>query len=277
MRKADNNVQTNNKRMMSITSVQNEKVKAMAALLEKKHRDRTGRFIIEGVHLVQEALLAGADVETIVIDMERGIPGELRTLLGQTDCELIEATPAVMAKCTGTDSPPPVFGVAAKPYADVSNLYQQDSLVVVLDGVRDPGNVGTIIRSADAVGAHAVVLGRGCVDLYNPKTVRSTMGSLFHLPVIEGDLSELLPEAKKHGISLVGTSLQASATCYSYNWSGATWLLMGSESQGLSGDVLGQVDTSIIIPMHGHSESLNVAMASTILLYEALRQRRYAE
>ncbi|WP_308636022.1 TrmH family RNA methyltransferase [Paenibacillus silvisoli] len=266
----------NTKRMMSITSVQNEKVKVMAALLEKKHRDRSGRFIIEGVHLVQEALQAGADVETIVIDTERGVPAELRTLLSNADCELIEATPAIMAKCTGTDSPPPVFGVVAKPYADRSALFKPDSLVVVLDGLRDPGNVGTIIRSADAVGAHAVVLGKGCVDLYNPKTVRSTMGSLFHLPVIEADLHALLPEAKQHGMKLVGTSLQASATCYGFDWTGPTWLLMGSESQGLSADVLTQVDANVIIPMHGHSESLNVAMASTILLYEALRQRSYS-
>ncbi|NBC72970.1 RNA methyltransferase [Paenibacillus sacheonensis] len=261
---------------MSITSLQNEKVKAMAALLEKKHRDRSGRFLIEGVHLVQEALLAGSDVETIVIDSERGVPGELRTLLGQTDCELIEVTPAIMAKCTGTDSPPPVFGVVAKTAAGDAPLYRSDSLVVVLDGVRDPGNVGTIIRSADAVGADAVILGRGCVDLYNPKTVRSTMGSLFHIPVVEADLTELLPEAKRQGIHLVGTSLQASATCYSYDWRGPTWLLLGSESNGLSEAALAQVDTRMIIPMHGRSESLNVAMASTVLLYEAMRQRRYA-
>ncbi|SFI98354.1 RNA methyltransferase, TrmH family [Paenibacillus sp. UNC496MF] len=263
-------------RTTSITSLQNEKVKAMAALLDKKHRDRSGRFLIEGVHLVLEALQAGADVETIVIDAERGVPTELRAPLGQAGCELIEATPAIMAKCTGTDSPPPVFGIVAKPRADASALYRPDSLVVVLDGVRDPGNAGTIIRSADAVGADAVVLGRGSVDLYNPKTVRSTMGSLFHLPVVEGDLAELLPEAKTRGIHLVGTSLQATATCYSYDWRGPTWLLLGSESTGLSDEALAMVDTRMIIPMHGRSESLNVAMASTVLLYEALRQRRYA-
>lgn len=262
--------------MMSITSLQNEKVKAMAALLEKKHRDRTGRFLVEGVHLVQEAFQSGAELETIVIDTERGVPAELRTLLGQIDCELIEATPAIMAKCTGTDSPPPVFGIAAKPLVDASALFRPLSLVVVLDGVRDPGNVGTIIRSADAVGADAVVLGRGCVDLYNPKTVRSTMGSLFHLPVLEGDLEELLPEAKKRGIRLVGTSLQASATCYTYDWREPTWLLLGSEANGLSDAALAQVDTRMIIPMHGKAESLNVAMASTVLLYEAMRQRRYS-
>ncbi|MCQ6559187.1 TrmH family RNA methyltransferase [Paenibacillus mendelii] len=264
-----------NHRILTLTSVQNEKVKAFASLLEKKHRDRSGKFLIEGVHLVQEALLAGAAVETVVFDAERGIPNELEDLLAESSCELVEASPSVMAKCTATDTPPPVFGIVAKPDVDRQTLYGEDSLVVVLDGVRDPGNVGTIIRSADAVGADAVILGRGCVDLYNPKTVRSTMGSLFHLPIMEGDLAELLPEAKQHGIRLIGTSLQASDTCYSYDWRGAAWLLLGNESSGLSDQTLVQVDDSIIIPMHGRSESLNVAMAATVVLYEALRQRRY--
>ncbi|WP_183604741.1 TrmH family RNA methyltransferase [Paenibacillus phyllosphaerae] len=261
---------------MTITSVQNDKVKAMAALLDKKHRDRSGQFIIEGIHLVQEALLAKAEVAAIVYDMERGLPKELAPLLESIDsCDLIEATSAVMAKCTGTESPPPVFGVVRKFSLDAQQLYKESSLVVVLDGVRDPGNMGTIIRSADAVGADAVVLGKGCVDLYNPKTVRSTMGSLFHLPILEGDLAELLSEAKSRGIRLVGTSLAATDTCYSFDWRGPTWLLLGSEGDGLSASSLAQVDHNVIIPMHGKSESLNVAMAGTVLLYEALRQRQY--
>lgn len=264
------------KYISSITSLQNEKVKTMASLLEKKHRDRTGKFIVEGVHLVQEALHAGAQVDTVVFDAERGMPAELEALLQEARCELIEASHAVMAKCTGTDTPPPVFGVVAKFELDASSLFTDGSLAVVLDGVRDPGNVGTIIRSADAAGADAVILGKGCVDLYNPKTVRSTMGSLFHLPIIEADLAALLPEAKSRGIRLVGTSLQASSTCYSYDWRRPSWLLLGNESNGLSAESLQLVDNNIIIPMRGGSESLNVAMAGTVLLYEAMRQRHYA-
>jgi len=271
-------VGTNNHRV-SYLSVQNDKVKAMASLLEKKHRDRSGKFLIEGVHLVQEALLAEALVETIVYDIDRGMPEELVPLLAGSASSfngvLAEASAAVMAKCTGTDTPPPVFGVVAKPSYDTAALHGSEALVIVLDGVRDPGNVGTIIRSADAVGADAVVLGKGCVDLYNPKTVRSTMGSLFHLPVMEADLAELLPAAKQQGVRLVGTSLQASNTCYSYDWRGPRWLLMGNESLGLSEQVLQQVDDNVIIPMRGKSESLNVAMAATVVLYEALRQREF--
>lgn len=266
-----------------ITSIQNERVKQWASLLDKKHRDRSGQFIIEGVHLVIEALKSGIDVSVIIYDNERGIPVELRqeSKLGTTGyeaakaAEWVQASRSVMAKCTGTDTPPPVFAVVSKPEHDQSALYRENSLVIVLDGVRDPGNVGTIIRSADAVAADAVILGKGCVDLYNPKTVRSTMGSMFHLPIIEGDLTELMSAARERGIKLVGTSLQATHTCYSYDWKQPTWLLMGSESDGLSQDVRLQLDESVIIPMPGGSESLNVATATAVLLFEGLRQRKF--
>jgi TrmH family RNA methyltransferase len=266
-----------------LSSVQNDRVKQWASLLDKKYRDRSGQFLIEGVHLVLEALRGTADVMTIVYDTERGIPPELKLERETNDSEAtlglewVQASRSVMSKCTGTDTPPPVFAILSKLSVDKEALYRKNGLVVVLDGVRDPGNAGTIIRSADAVGADVVILGKGCVDLYNPKTVRSTMGSLFHLPIIEGDLKELLPQAKAKGIKLIGTSLQAKHTCYSYDWTQSTWLLMGSESEGLSPEVRELVDESVIIPMVGQAESLNVAMAATVLLYESLRQRAYNE
>ncbi|MEV5026300.1 TrmH family RNA methyltransferase [Paenibacillus sp. LPE1-1-1.1] len=265
-----------------LSSVQNDKVKQWASLLDKKNRDRNGQFLIEGVHLVLEALRGNADVKTIVYDSDRGIPAELKLERETNDSaatlglEWVQASRPVMAKCTGTDTPPPVFAVLSKLSVDQSAIFRKNGLVVVLDAVRDPGNAGTIIRSADAVGADAVILGKGCVDLYNPKTVRSTMGSVFHLPIIEADLKELLLQAKSKGIKLVGTSLQAEHTCYSFDWTQATWLLMGSESEGLSPAVRELMDETVIIPMKGQAESLNVAMAATVLLYESLRQRDYS-
>ncbi|WP_270169185.1 TrmH family RNA methyltransferase [Paenibacillus sp. SYP-B4298] len=257
-----------------ITSVQNAKVKQWAALLEKKHRDRSGRYIIEGVHLIQEAAASGAEIECIVFDEERGIPAELRDdAVSSAAGEWVSAVPTILAKCTGTSTPPPVFAVVAKRSYSTETLYDSQALVVVLDGVSDPGNVGTIIRSADAVGASAVVLGAGCADLYNPKTVRSTMGSLYHLPVLHADLRELLPEGKRRGMRLLGTSLQAQHSCYGCDWTGPTWLVMGNESKGLSPEAERLVDETVRIPMRGKAESLNVAMATTVLLYEALRQR----
>ncbi len=289
-----------------ISSVQNERVKQWSSLLDKKFRDRTGMFLIEGVHLILEALKGGAEVSSIVYDTERGLPFELAEQRRRLDSdsaglhagdnpaaeeeavsrkksginsprvEWVQASRAVMAKCSGTDTPPPVFAAVRKLAYDRAALHANEkALVVVLDGVRDPGNAGTIIRSADAAGADAVVLGKGCVDLYNPKTVRSTMGSLFHLPIIEADLQSLLPEARAKGATLVGTSLQATFTCYGYDWTQATWLLLGNESEGLSPASAALVDETVIIPMAGQAESLNVAMAGTILLFESLRQRGF--
>lgn len=260
-----------------IGSPQNDRAKQWASLLEKKYRDREGRFIVEGIHLIQEAFKNNAGLQVVVYDAERGIPDELQAVVSASGSttEWISASKAVMGKCTGTDSPPPVFAVLDKLFMREEQLFGEDKLVVALDGVRDPGNLGTIIRSADAAGADAVVLGKGCVDLYNPKTVRSTMGSLFHLPIVQGSLNELLPKAKAGGAKVIGTSLQADHSCYAYDWKQSTWLVMGSESEGLSSEVRELVDESVIIPMTGNAESLNVAMATTVLLFEAMRQRGF--
>lgn len=263
---------------MDIMSPQNTRVKEWAGLQEKKHRDKAGKYIIEGVHLVQEALLAEADVEVLAYDLDKGMPAELRDHLQAVQgMEVIGVSAAVIAKCSSTNTPQPVFAVVRKEDSGAEAiLAKPDSFVVVLDGVQDPGNVGTIIRSADAAGADGVILGHGCADLYNPKTIRSTMGSLFHLPIIEGDLGEILPEARERGALLVSTSLQGVDSCYSHDFRGSQWLLIGSEGRGISPETAALVDKSIIIPMAGRAESLNAAMAATILLFEGMRQRGFS-
>jgi TrmH family RNA methyltransferase len=262
---------------MDILSPQNPRAKEWAQLLEKKHRDKQQKYMIEGIHLVQEALRFGADLECIAFDVERGVPAELASMMDKNSrAEWIGVSAAVIAKCTDTKTPQPVFAVVRKHSADISGLLQKkNSLVIVLDGVQDPGNVGTIIRSADAAGADGVIIGRGSADIYNPKTIRSTMGSIFHLPVAEGDLLSLLPQAKESGVRIVSTSLQATSTCYGYDFTGPSWLLVGNEAKGVSPEAQKLVDDALIIPMKGQAESLNVAMASTVMLFEAMRQREF--
>lgn len=259
----------------SIVSVQNARVKLWAQLLDKKGRDKHGLYIIEGIHLVQEALRSDACVETVLFSDTRGMPVEIGRLLasgGKTEC--IAVSEQVLAKCSDTQTPQPVAAVVRKGQLQAEQLLSvPDSLVIVTDGVQDPGNLGTIIRCADAVGATGVVMGKGTVDLYNPKTVRSTMGSLFHLPVVDADLAELLPEAKRRGVRLINTSLQATRSCYEADFTGATWFIVGNEGSGVSLHVAQLVEEHVIIPMKGKSESLNVAMAATVLLFEAMRQR----
>lgn len=253
-----------------IMSVQNARVKEWAQLLERKGRDKQGKYIIEGYHLVEEALRAGASVETILYSLDKGAPTGLNT----AGVEWVGVSQAVLEKCSDTQTPQGVLGIVARPELGMDELLAgEHDLVVVLDGVQDPGNLGTIIRSADAVGAKAVVLGRGTVDLYNPKTIRSTMGSMYHLPIVEADLGVLLPRARERGVRLVTTSLQAQRSCYDTDLRQPTWLIFGNEGRGVSPEVAAQSDVQVIIPMQGKAESLNVAMAATVLLFEASRQR----
>ncbi|KWX77240.1 TrmH family RNA methyltransferase [Paenibacillus jilunlii] len=260
---------------MEIMSPQNTRVKEWAGLQEKKHRDKAGKYIIEGIHLVQEALLAEADVECLAYDLDKGMPAELKPLLQTVQgMEVIGVSAAVIAKCSSTGTPQPVFAIVRKEQQGLEAILgKPDRWVMVLDGVQDPGNVGTIIRSADAAGADGVILGKGCADLYNPKTIRSTMGSMFHLPVVEGVLSDILPQARERGVLVVSTSLTGVESCYTHDFHGSQWLLIGSEGQGISLQTAALVDKSIIIPMAGRAESLNAAMAATILLFEGMRQR----
>ena len=257
----------------TIVSLQNPRVKLWAQLLDKKGRDRQGAYLIEGIHLVQEALRWNAAVEAVVVSEARGLPPEIeRELPAGIDC--VAVSEQVLVKISDTQTPQPVMAVVRKQTGSAEQLLEAtDGLVVVCDGVQDPGNLGTIIRSADAVGATGVVLGKGTVDVYNPKTVRSTMGSLFHLPVMEAELPTLLEKAKGRGVQIVNASLQATKSCYEADFTGPTWFIVGNEGSGVSAPVAAAADKQVRIPMKGPSESLNVAMAATVLLFEAMRQR----
>jgi TrmH family RNA methyltransferase len=262
-----------------ISSAANPRVKEWAKLLERKYRDREGKFLLEGVHLVKEALEAGWPLEVVAFDEGTGVMEQFEEYIESSSTAneapaWIPVSPEIIGKCSETGTPQPIFAVALKRPPVVDQLFGTGmSLVAVLDGVQDPGNVGTIVRSAAASGATAVVVGKGTADLYNPKTIRATMGALFHVPVLEADLVELLPEATSQGIAVVGTSLQAAKSCYGYDFRRSVWLVFGNEGSGVSERVASYVEDNVIIPMTGRAESLNVAMAATVLLFEAQRQR----
>ncbi|WP_249716582.1 RNA methyltransferase [Paenibacillus sp. J31TS4] len=259
--------------IQELTSVNNPKIKQWAQLLTRKGREAQGKYLLEGTHLVQEALQAGAPVEAILFQVDKGLPPELAGLAHGT-AEWYAVPEPVLAKCSETKTPQGIVAVVAKAGSGAEAwLYAEDALVVAVDGVQDPGNLGTIIRAADAAGATGVVLGAGTVDLYSPKTVRATMGSLFHVPVVSADLPALLAEAGRRGIRTVTARLDAKQTIYEADLAGPVWLILGNEGAGVSAEAAALATDSVLIPMRGQSESLNVAMAATVLLYEAMRQR----
>ncbi|MFC4766940.1 TrmH family RNA methyltransferase [Effusibacillus consociatus] len=268
--------------MERITSTRNSRVKDWAALKQKKYRDQTNLFFIEGIRLVEDALESQAPLETILV-LDDLIPtGRLDRIVNGTHSlgiELIEVNQAVLEHVADTKTPQGVIAIGRQYQHNKEGLIasKTNPLYLVLDNIQDPGNLGTMIRSADAVGAAGVFVGSGSVDLYNPKVIRATMGSLFHLPVIEVSLRELFPLLRQHDVTVIGASTGAEEELYAVDLTGGTAIVIGSEAHGISGEIRQQIDKWISLPMPGKAESLNAAIASSIILYETLRQRKTKE
>ena len=246
---------------MLITSLDNERVKKYRKLREKKYRDRLNLFLVEGWHLVLEAYRAGL--------VEEGI------LTEEVACELdvpkIYVTQEIIKKITELDTPVPILALCHKVKNDPQKIGQR---ILMLDGVQDPGNLGTILRSAKAFHVDTVILGTKTVDLYNAKVLRATQGMVFHLHVIEGDLVELIPKIKKQGIPIYGTKVESGEDVRKLETSAKTQyaLVMGNEGNGVTEEVLSLCDHYLYIQMDSEVESLNVAVATSILLYELDRR-----
>lgn len=264
--------------MDPITSVKNTRIKEWASLKQKKFRDSTGLFLIEGVRSVEEALRSGAQIEVVLIDVDqrgRGKLDEIENLVFSRGLELLEVTSNVLEHIADTQTPQATLAVARRNDHDWRRVIEgkESPMYILLDQLRDPGNLGTIIRTADAIGATAVFVGQNSADVYNPKTVRSTMGSLFHIPVIPADLVELATELKRVGVKITALTTDEEEDIYNVTFDQATAIVIGSESEGLSEQVLELVDQVARIPMPGQAESLNAAIAASVALYEAYRQR----
>ena len=246
---------------MLITSLDNERVKKYRKLREKKYRDRLNLFLVEGWHLVLEAYRAGF-VEEVILTEE---------VTCELDVPKIYVTQEIIKKITELDTPVPILALCHKVENDPQKIGQR---ILMLDGIQDPGNLGTILRSAKAFHVDTVILGTKTVDLYNAKVLRSTQGMLFHLHVIEGDLVELIHKIKKQGIPIYGTKVESGEDVRKLETSAKTQyaLVMGNEGNGVTEEVLSLCDHYLYIQMDSEVESLNVAVATSILLYELDRR-----
>jgi len=244
-------------------------LKLVKNLLEKRSaRRKEGRFVVEGPHLVEEA---GGKVECLVYS--ENIP-EVKKLEEQ-GVPAYKISRQQFEELSGVEAPQGVLAVVKEfNYSFRDLLRAEKTLIVYCLGVQDPGNLGTIIRSADAFGATGVILSKGTVDLYNPKVVRSSMGSLFHLPIITSeDDNETIKYLREHKVKIVAAAGSAKKDIASVSLKGAVAILMGNEGAGLAKSIVEVADEAVRIPMAGRAESLNVGMAASVLLYEALRQR----
>ncbi|MFA4843384.1 MAG: 23S rRNA (guanosine(2251)-2'-O)-methyltransferase RlmB [Candidatus Margulisiibacteriota bacterium] len=246
-----------------------EKLKLVKNLLEKRSaRRKEGKFVVEGPHLVEEA---GQRIEFIVYAERLPI---VEKLIGLS-VPAYKVSSKEFAALSEVDAPQGVLAVVRTFQSKLDELLKgAKTLIVYCAGIQDPGNLGTIIRSADALGATGVILSKGTVDLYNPKVVRSTMGSLFHLPLVTvEDDAETIKQLKKNNVKIIATSAEAEKSCSDTELKGPVAVLIGNEGAGLAEEIIELADEVIKVPMAGKAESLNASVTTAILLYEISRQR----
>ncbi len=240
---------------MEIQSLQNAQVKQWAKLKQKKYREESGRFLIEGMHLIEEAYRAGL-IEQIVCTKECTPP--------YTDLPITFATRAILDKITASVSGSDIAAVCRIP----QSRPMRSKRPILLDRIQDPGNLGAIIRSAYAFGYDTLLLSEGCADPYNDKVIRSTQGALFHLHLHTCSLPKVIRTLKEHAIPVYATALhQNSIPLAKLPAQNAYALIFGNEGQGVSEELLALSDATVFIEME-RFESLNVAVAAGITLYE---------
>jgi TrmH family RNA methyltransferase len=255
-----------------ITSLHNQKVAAAIKLKKRAVRERERRFLVEGAQAVGEALEHPQGLSTLfVTDLEHPL-GERARGRG---AEVIHVDHDVMSKLTSTVTPQGLVGIASFVDTELAQIAEAPRCVAVLHAVRDPGNAGTVLRSADASGADAVIFSSESVDLYNPKTVRASAGSLFHVPVVrETSTDTVLGELRARGCTVYAAAADGEADLFELDLSGPVAFLFGNEAWGLPADAAGLADARVRIPIQGGAESLNLAAAATVCLFEWSRQRR---
>jgi TrmH family RNA methyltransferase len=258
----------------TITSKQNNLIKYVRGLREKRFREQEGLFVIEGAKFVKEAIDSGIKPDKVVFShrIEKNpVIGETLSQLDGT-VQTVEVTDEVMDYMCETDTPQGIIALVKMSEVNLDDIcVSKIRFLVVIDSIQDPGNVGTIIRTADAFGASAVILSKGSADLYNPKTLRATMGSVFHLPVIRDvDTMQVKNFLANNKVYTVVSSLADGALPLNQaKMPVPAALVLGNEVRGVSPELGADADLLLKIPMAGQAESLNVAIAAGILLYEA--------
>ena len=252
-----------------ISSTANPYVKHLKKLQNSsKYRAEKGTFVLEGLRPVQDAVSDGIVPEKVLVTESFKGKAPVKDVLVMSD--------RVAEFISDTRTPQGIMAEIKMPKPDASGLNPEKSpLLFFSDGVSDPGNLGTIIRTLEAAGVSGLVLGQGTVDLYNPKTVRSTMSSLFNLPIYHaGETAAVLALLKKKGYKLMGTRMEDAVVYTSADFTQPTVVIMGNEARGMSDEAMAACDGFVKIPIVGKIESLNVAIASGIIAYEAHRQRK---
>jgi len=257
----------------AVTSLTNPTVKAVRALHLRKERDETGLFVAEGLKIVTEAVELGHAPRILMYGREAEAHPLLRKAVAATRAaggEVIEVTQEILAKVSRRDNPQAVVGVFRQVFTELDALDPESAPVFVgLHRVRDPGNLGTIVRTADAAGCGAVILVGDCCDPYSVEAVRATMGSIFAVPLVKTTEAEFARWRGGWRGSVVGTLLTATVEHSRAAYARPSLILMGNEQQGLTPEMAALCDVNVKIPMRGRADSLNLSVATGIMIYAA--------
>ncbi len=264
--------------MIRVTSVQNPRVKQAVRLRERAHREAEGLLLIEGYREVRRALDNGIRPVVFFSCPELFLgenEGALLAAASAAGAEMIACDERVFRKMAYRDRPDGLLAIAPALRRRLEDLrLPPNPLVLVCEHIEKPGNLGTMLRSADAGGVHAVIVCDRCTDLNNPNVVRASIGTIFCLPVVEASTEEAIPWLRARGIRTVAATPHADRDHTAADLRGGTAIVVGSEQYGLTSRWMREADEKVRIPMLGQCDSLNVAAAATILIYEAVRQRR---
>lgn len=255
-----------------ITAKDNEKVKYTKSLLKTKNRTKESKFIIEGYRILTLAIECSADVEYVFINEDFENKEEnikFLDILKEKNIKTYKTTNKIFEDLVDTETTQGILGVVKFKQKDIEESLDDNSrFVLILDRIQDPGNMGTIIRTADAAGIDAIIALKGCVDIYNPKVIRSTMGSIFDMNIIHTTQDEALRLLKLKNFDIVSSYLDTNNFYNSVEYNYKTALVIGNEANGINEELVSKSDVLVKIPIYGKAESLNAAISSAILMYE---------
>lgn len=256
-----------------IESFKNKFIKEIKQLKAKKHRAEKKVFIAEGLAFVDEI---PSSYKVICFIFSKSFTNKNHIELYERKAPVYILKDEIFESLSDTKTPQGIMAVVEEKRFSAEAVVKKGDFFILCEEIKDPGNLGTIIRTADACGASGVFLTKGSVDLYSGKVLRSTMGSIFHIPIIQNaDMENVMGLFKANGIFTMGAHLQGEKTPYDINLKNPCAILIGNESKGLSDEISRLSDSLVKIPMPGKAESLNASVAAAVLMYETLRQRRF--
>jgi TrmH family RNA methyltransferase len=265
--------------MPDITSSHNPRLKAAVKLRDRRERVREGRFLIDGRREIERALAAGVAIAEAFVkdDAEQAVKiAPLMHQLRRAGASILLTAPAPFGKLAFGDRDEGMVAVAVTPQTSLASLaLPPNPLVAVLAGIEKPGNIGAVLRTADAAGVSAVIVADGGTDLYNPNAIRASLGAIFTVPVCAASSAETLAWLKQQGLAVFAARVDGAIDYASASYRGPSAIILGSEAHGLSDHWSGPEVVAISLPMLGAVDSLNVSATAAVLCYEVARQRRH--